>query len=171
LDTAPPSSPFFAPRRFVCLGPDLCLLDGEGAAVGGGVWRRARRTRHDDPRGHLHSNSVPSTGDACLTHFADRLRTDRCDSLKGSWEATVTRSDWPTEVSLQAAGDSALGRASRRAIPHYPEFKSSNTELRPGKPMHWDMVLRAIPADVANNGKTSLKSRMDAGNPGGDYLH
>jgi hypothetical protein len=114
---------------------------------------------------------VPSTGDACVTHFADRLRTDRCDSPEGSWEATVTRSDWPFQVSLRAAGDSALGRGNRGAIPLYLEFESRKTELRPGKPMHWEMVLRAIPADVANTGKTSLKSRMDAATPGGDYLH
>ena len=114
---------------------------------------------------------VPSTGDACVTHFADRLRTDRCDSPEGSWEATVTKSDWPIEVSLRATGDSALGRGNRGAILLYLEFKSSNIELRPGKPMHWKMALRAIPADVANSGKTSLRSRMDAANPSGDYLH
>jgi len=114
---------------------------------------------------------VPSTGDACVTHFTDRLRTDRCDSPEGSWEATVTKSDWPIEVSLRATGDSTLGRGNRGAVPLYLEFESSNTELRLGKPMHWEMVLRAIPADVANNGKTSLKSRMDAASPGEAYLH
>jgi hypothetical protein len=68
---------------------------------------------------------VPSTGDACVTHFADRLRSDRCDSPEGSRDATVTRSDWPIEVPLRAAGDSALGRGNRGAIPLYHEFKSS----------------------------------------------
>jgi hypothetical protein len=114
---------------------------------------------------------VPSTGNACVTHFADRLRTDRCDSPEGSWEATVTKSDWPIEVSLRATGDSTLGRGNRGAVPLYLEFESRKTELRPGKPIHWEMVLRAIPADGANDGKTSLKSRMDAAIPRGDYLH
>lgn len=114
---------------------------------------------------------VPSTGDACVTHFADRLRTDRCNSPDGSWEATVTKSDWPIKVSLRATGNSELGRGNRGAIPLYLEFESSNIELRPAKPLHWEMVLRAIPADLAKNGKTSWKSRMDAANPGVDYLH
>jgi hypothetical protein len=115
---------------------------------------------------------VPSTGDACVTHFTGRLRTDHCDSPEGSWEATVKTSDWPLQVSLRATGDSAMGRGNRGALPLYLEFESSNIELRPDKPMHWEIVLRAIPA-----GASGTRTSHDPGlpevpaNPGSDYLH
>jgi hypothetical protein len=114
---------------------------------------------------------VPSTGEVCFSNFKGPLRTDRCESPDGSWEATVTKSDWPIRVSQRATGNSALGRGSRGAIPLFLEFESSNIYLQPGKPTHWELLLRAIPAGIRNGGQADLKSRISAVTPGGDYLH
>jgi hypothetical protein len=115
---------------------------------------------------------VPSTGQVCATHFTNSLRTDRCDSPEGSWEVTVKRSDWPLHVSLRATGDTALNRGNRGALPLYLEFESSNVELRPGQPMHWEIQLRAILAGASGTGgsrNTGLPTLTT--NPDSDYLH
>lgn len=115
---------------------------------------------------------VPSTGISCATHFADALRTDRCDSPEGSWEATVNRSDRPFQVSLRATGDTALGRGNLGPLSLFLQFESSNIELQPGKPMNWEMTLRALPARSKGTGVslTPWMSRIPL-SPGPDYLH
>ena len=115
---------------------------------------------------------VPSTGDACSVHFADGLRTDRCDSREGSWEATLNRSDRPFQVSLQAAGDGALGRGNLGPLPLYLKFESSNIELQRGKSMNWEITLRAISAGSKGAGApASQRLSVVPASPGPDYLH
>ncbi len=115
---------------------------------------------------------VPSTGDACVTHFVDRLRADRCDSPEGSWEAIAKSPDWPLQVSLRATGDTALGRGNRGALPLYLEYEARNIEPRPAKPMRWEIDLRAIRAAAPGTGASRRPVSPEVPtNPGSDYLH
>ena len=115
---------------------------------------------------------VPSTGDACVTHFTGPLRADRCDSPEGSWEAIAKSPDWPLQVSLRAAGDTALGRGNRGALPLYLEYEARNIELRPAKAMRWEIDLRAIRAAAPGTGASHRPVSPDVPtNPGSDYLH
>ncbi len=115
---------------------------------------------------------VPSTGDACSTHFTEGLRTDRCDSPEGSWEAAVKKSDRPFQVSLLATGDSPLGRGNLGPIPIYLKYEASNIELQPGKSMNWEITLQAIPV-TSKGASDSSSQRLSVipGSPGPDYLH
>ena len=114
---------------------------------------------------------VPSTGDACVTHFTGSLRADRCDSPEGSWEATAKSPDWPLQVSLRATGDSAVGRGNRGALPLYLEYEASNIELRPDKPIHWEIGLRAIPAASGTGASHHPESAAVPASAVSDYLH
>ena len=115
---------------------------------------------------------VPSRGNTCVARITDGLRTDRCDSPEGSWEATVNKSDMPLQVSLHATGDSALGRGNLGALPLYLRFESNKIDLRPGKPLNWEITLRAIPA-ASKSAPPSASSRLSVSpaSPGPDYLH
>lgn len=115
---------------------------------------------------------VPSTGDACVAHFVDGLRSDRCDSAEGSWEATVKRSDRQLQVSLLATRDGALGRGNRGALPLYLQVESRNFELQSGKSMSWEIELRAIPPGVFATGASQRPRSPDVPSKSDpDYLH
>jgi hypothetical protein len=48
------------------------------------------------------------------------------------------------EASLQATGNSAMGRGSQGAVPLIVNFRSSDLELKEGQSMHWTLVLAPV---------------------------
>ena len=55
------------------------------------------------------------------------------------------QADWPLKTSLLAAGDTALGRGARGAIPLHLVYESRNLLLEPGRAKTWHLVMELAP--------------------------
>jgi hypothetical protein len=83
-----------------------------------------------------------STGDRVFTRFDGARRIDRFVSPDGEAEVTVTEANFPLAVSLEATGNSALGRGHRGAIPLVLDWRAENLVLNAGDSLHWTIQLR-----------------------------
>jgi hypothetical protein len=85
--------------------------------------------------------AVPTTAARSDVQFAQGQRLDRFESNEGALTIAAT-ADWPMQVSLQAMGDSALGRGARGAIPLNLIYESRNVRLTPEKSARWQMTIK-----------------------------
>lgn len=88
--------------------------------------------------------AIPTTAAACIPSTQENLRWNRFESPDGALEAAVPTADWPLAESLIAAGDGALGRGARGAVPLHWVFESRDLRLEPNHPVHWRLSLRAF---------------------------
>lgn len=86
--------------------------------------------------------AVPTTATRHEASFANNSRRDRFTSSEGVLEVGAS-ADWPLSVSLEASGDSALGRGARGAVPLRIIYETRNLRLSAGRPARWRINLRA----------------------------
>jgi hypothetical protein len=86
----------------------------------------------------------PSTGDRVSTRFEDGARIDRFDAGDNSLEVCVQSHGMTLEKSLEATGDSALGKGARGAIPLILRMESHDLNVTPESPLQWSISLKMI---------------------------
>jgi len=79
--------------------------------------------------------AVPTTYEHVETVFNNKTRTDRFTSNDGSLRVSMVHASFPMTTEIFAAGNSALGRGVKGAIPLHAVFASHNLTVRPGNPM------------------------------------
>ncbi|MCM3901924.1 MAG: hypothetical protein ND866_09480 [Pyrinomonadaceae bacterium] len=97
---------------------------------------------------------VPTTHANLETNTSNNVRVDRFSSNRGpqagsplgvtdegSLEVKMLSASFPVVTRIFAAGDSALGRGVRGAIPLHLVFESSNLRIQPGNPIRCELAL------------------------------
>lgn len=98
--------------------------------------------------------AVPSTGSSSVTAFEAGRRLDTLSGEDGSLEASIDECSFPLAVSLQATGNSALGKGSRGPVPLILNFQASDLEVRPSAALTWSLSLRAQAANQTTRRRT-----------------
>ena len=86
----------------------------------------------------------PSTGTQVATRVEDGRRTDRFTGPEGTLEVTISEASVPLETTLEATGNSPLGRGARGAIPLVLRAQSGQLSLKAGDTLRWTIKLRAV---------------------------
>lgn len=84
--------------------------------------------------------AVPSTGEKTWFEIKSNQRTDYFSGREGTLGVTV-KSDWKTNQSILATGDSRFGKGVLGAIPLHLIFESNNISIKKGKKMIWEITL------------------------------
>ena len=88
--------------------------------------------------------AVPSTATASFVTEYMGHRADTLSGPEGTLEVSVDQSSFPLKISLQATGDSALGKGSRGAVPLILNLEALGLEVRPGTDLIWKLTLRSF---------------------------
>ena len=89
----------------------------------------------------------PSTGGAVTTRLEGGRRVHRFDSPEGVLEVAATAAGFTFAESLEATGDSVLGKGHRGHIPLLLWLQAADVAIEPGRPIGWTLRLRpATPA-------------------------
>jgi hypothetical protein len=86
----------------------------------------------------------PSTGERLATRFEDGGRIDRFYGKANSLEVCVQSHGMTLEKSVEATGDSALGKGARGAIPLILRMESHDLTITPTSPLQWSITLAMI---------------------------
>jgi hypothetical protein len=89
--------------------------------------------------------AVPGTGSTSITSVENGHRIDTLQSQEGVLQVSVYESSVPLKISLQATGNSALGKGSRGPVPLILNFESTELLIAPGKELNWKLSLRILP--------------------------
>lgn len=84
--------------------------------------------------------AVPSTGEKTWFEIKNNQRTDYFSGREGTLGVMV-KSDWKTNQSLLATGDSRLGKGVLGAIPLHLIFESNNISIKKRQKMIWEITL------------------------------
>lgn len=90
--------------------------------------------------------AVPSTGSTSITSIENGRRKDTLQGQESGLEVSVDESSVPLKISLQATGNSALGKGSRGAVPLILHLESTGVVIAPGKELIWKLSLRTLAA-------------------------
>jgi len=90
--------------------------------------------------------AVPSTGSTSITSIENGRRKDTLQGRESGLEVSVDESSVPLKISLQATGNSALGKGSRGAVPLILHLESPGLVIAPGKELIWKLSLRTLAA-------------------------
>ncbi len=82
--------------------------------------------------------ALPTTADKSRIEMTSGKRTDVFQGREGKIKMT-TIADWPFETSLEAAGDSKLGKGVLGAIPLHLIYSAENLQLKKDKKLTWQM--------------------------------
>ncbi len=85
--------------------------------------------------------AVPGTGAKSEVSLRNGERWDTFSGNEGVLSVSV-KADWGLSVFLSAAGDTALGRGARRALPLHLIYEARDLELPGEQSLHWHMVLK-----------------------------
>jgi hypothetical protein len=86
----------------------------------------------------------PSTAAVSSTRVEGGHRVDRFSGPEGTLEVTISESSVPLETSLEATGNSALGRGARGGIPLVLRAQARSLSLKAGESLRWTLRMRAI---------------------------
>jgi hypothetical protein len=90
--------------------------------------------------------AVSSTAAHNESSLVSGRRTDHFTSGPGGTDLSITGwGDWPLKTSLLAAGDTALGRGARGAIPLHLVYESRDLFLEPNRAKTWHLVSELAP--------------------------
>ena len=87
--------------------------------------------------------AVPTTGDRSRIEMIVGKRTDIFQGREGTLRVTA-KADWPFETSLEATGDSKLGKGVLGAIPFHLIYSMENLQLKKDKKATWQLDLEVI---------------------------
>ena len=85
--------------------------------------------------------AVPTSHDRVETRSVSGVRVDRFSSRNGQLAVRLSDATFPVEVSINATGDSPLGRGVHGAIPLHLVYESRNLTVNPGKPLKFTLTL------------------------------
>jgi hypothetical protein len=85
--------------------------------------------------------AVPTSHDKVETRFINGNRVDQLSSRSGKLSVQLSDATFPVDVSIQATGDSLLGRGVHGAIPLHVVYESRNVTVRPGTPLKFKITL------------------------------
>lgn len=86
----------------------------------------------------------PSTGGRSATRLENGRRIDRFTGPEGTLEVTISEASLPLETTLEATGNSSLGRGARGGIPLLLRAQSGAVALKPGDAIRWTIRVRAL---------------------------
>jgi hypothetical protein len=90
--------------------------------------------------------AVSSTAAHNESSLVSGRRTDHFTLVPGGMDLSITSwGDWPLKTSLLAAGDTALGRGARGAIPLHLVYESRDLLLEPNGAKTWHLVSELAP--------------------------
>lgn len=84
--------------------------------------------------------AVPTTADKSRFEIKDNERKDFFTGREGTLVVAM-KSDWKTNQSVFAAGDSRLGKGVLGAIPLHLIYEASDLQLKKGQRMTWEITL------------------------------
>lgn len=84
--------------------------------------------------------AVPTTADKSRFEMKDNQRTDFFTGREGTLTVTM-KSDWKTNQSVFATGDSRLGKGVLGAIPLHLIYEASDLQIKKGQKMTWEITL------------------------------
>ena len=87
----------------------------------------------------------PSTGNKVSTRFEKQQRIDRLESPDGTLEVTISNASFPLTQTLEATGNSAIGKGTRGPIPLLLRLNAGHLSLKPGDSLSWTLRLKEIP--------------------------
>ena len=87
--------------------------------------------------------AVPTTADKTRFETKDNQRTDFFSGREGTLAVSV-KSDWKTNQSIIAMGDSRLGKGVLGAIPLHSVYESADLRLEEGRKIAWEITLELI---------------------------
>jgi hypothetical protein len=85
----------------------------------------------------------PSTGARATTRQENGHRVDRFAGNEAALEVTIGESSVPLETTLEATGNSMLGRGARGGIPLLLRVQSGPVTLKPGDTLRWTVRVKA----------------------------
>jgi hypothetical protein len=90
--------------------------------------------------------AVPSTAAHNESSLIDGQRIDHFGFGQDRMDLSINaRADWSMTTSLQATGDTALGRGARGAIPLHLVYESRNLLLEPNRATTWHLTVELAP--------------------------
>ena len=84
------------------------------------------------------------TGDRNELTLAGKQRWDSFTTGDSVLSVSAT-SDWSTETSTLATGDSALGRGARGPLPLHLIYESRDLRLAPNQDFDWRLTIKVAP--------------------------
>jgi hypothetical protein len=86
---------------------------------------------------------MPSTGGRATPRLEGGLRVYRFESPESALEVVATGTGLDLADTLEATGDSSLGKGHRGAIPLVLRWEAQGVAITPAKPVRWTLRLRA----------------------------
>jgi hypothetical protein len=87
--------------------------------------------------------AVPTTADRDRFEVTGSQRTDFLTGREGTLAVTV-KSDWKSNLSIFATGDSRLGKGVLGAIPLHLIYEANDLQMKKGQRLTWEIVLELI---------------------------
>ena len=88
--------------------------------------------------------AIPSTATTSFISENGRHRVDSLSGSEGTLQVSVDESSFPLKISLQATGDSPLGKGSQGAVPLILNLESSGVAVSAGTDLTWTLTLRSL---------------------------
>lgn len=147
-------------RRYPVIGaePKAGLVDAAAALVEPGLttevaWRldgdALTRTETITAQRPVSLKTVtflfPSTGARLTTRHDDGRRTDRFEGPEATLEVAITDTTVPFETTIEATGDTLLGRGARGAIPLVLRARTAPVTLKAGEKLRFTVRVKASP--------------------------
>ena len=88
--------------------------------------------------------AIPSTATNSFVSEYGRHRIDTLQGPEGRLGILIDQSSFPLRISLQATGDSPLGKGSRGPVPLILNLEALGLEVRPETDLVWKLTLRSI---------------------------
>jgi hypothetical protein len=86
----------------------------------------------------------PSTGGVTSTRVEDGHRIDRFAGPESTLEVTISESSVPLETTLEATGNTPLGRGARGGIPLVLRAQARSLSLKAGESLRWTLRIKAV---------------------------
>jgi hypothetical protein len=87
----------------------------------------------------------PSTADRASTRSDAGQRIDRFESPRDALEIKVSSATVPFATSMQASGNSAVGKGARGPIPLILQMDVRDVKVTKEKPLEWTLEIRSVP--------------------------
>jgi hypothetical protein len=88
--------------------------------------------------------AIPSTATTSLVSFQQGHRVDTLKGPGDSLQVIVDRSSFPLNISLQATGDSALGKGNQGPVPLVLNLEAMDITMVPERDQAWELSLRSL---------------------------
>jgi hypothetical protein len=134
--------PFGVPEKFA----DLGLTSEVKWKLDGDTLTRTEKITAAKPITIRHFSVIfPSTANSVSTRLERGRRIDTFTGANATLEVSAASPDVAFTESLQATGNSAMGKGTRGAIPLILQIKAADLKLKPGQPFEWTFRIKSRP--------------------------